>query len=262
MLLENIKKFFKKLRSRLTPAVALVVTVVLCVAALLVQYFKRPDSISPITIVGAVIVPFQEGLNDVGSFLFKTEQEQKQLSAATDKIRELTAEINRLKLENEQLKQLELENEELRKLLAAKERLTDYEMQEATIIASKAVNAFHRFTVNKGSSDGIKVDMNVITADGLVGIVTEVGPNYSVVMSIIEDGASVSLMTRDSHKNCMAYGAYSLIGSSEMKITNALSSIDFVTDNTLVTSYISDKYLPGLMVGSVKSMSVNSDGLT
>lgn len=135
-------------------------------------------------------------------------------------------------------------------------------MQEASVIGSKAVNAFHRFTVNKGSAQGIKVDMNVITADGLVGIVTEVGPNYSVVTSIIEDGMNVSVMTRDSHKNCMSLGAYSLIGAQEMKIQNALSSIDFTADNVLVTGYISDKFLPGLVVGYAKNMMMNTDGLT
>lgn len=76
MLTEKLKKFFLKVKSRCTSAVALVLTVVLCVASLLIQYFRRADSLSPLTIIGAVIVPFQEGLNDVGGYLFKSEQDR------------------------------------------------------------------------------------------------------------------------------------------------------------------------------------------
>lgn len=73
MIFENIKNFFKKLKSHLTSTVALIVVVVLCAASLMFQYFSREDAVSPLTLVGAVIVPFQEGVNEIGRFLFTSE---------------------------------------------------------------------------------------------------------------------------------------------------------------------------------------------
>ena len=55
-------------------------------------------------------------------------------------------------------------------------------------------NWFSTFTIDKGSKDGIAADMNVMAGSGLVGIVTEVGPTWAKVRSIIDDSSNVSAM--------------------------------------------------------------------
>ncbi|MBR6322291.1 MAG: rod shape-determining protein MreC, partial [Lachnospiraceae bacterium] len=154
------------------------------------------------------------------------------------------------------------ENEEFRSLLRAKARLSMYEMEEAKIIGSDGVNCFNRFTINKGTIDGIKADMNVINSDGLVGIVTSVGLNYAVVTAIIEDNTSVSAMTRYGHSNCIVKGDLSQSGEGRLLLTNALADFDTERDNALVTSSISDKYLQGLLIGYAEDVKLNADQLT
>lgn len=262
VIFDSIKKFFKNLKSHVTSGVAFLLVVVFCVTTLTIQYFGREDAISPLTLVGAVIVPFQEGINEIGGFLFKSEEERINLNEAREKIEALQKENDELKRKNEELNALALENGELREILGAKERLTNYEMTEASVIGNDGVNSFRRFTVNKGSMDGIKVNMNVITSKGLVGIVTKTGLNYSIVTSIIEDGTNVSVMTKNGHENCIVTGDFSISGLSGLKLENALGNVDFSKDNTLITSYISDKYLPGLLVGYAEEVTDNADGLT
>ena len=262
VVLESIKNFFGKLKKHLNARIAFIAVAVLCVVSLMVQYFAREDSVSPLTIVGAVVVPFQEGINEIGGFLFKSEQDKLTLNEAKDKIAELQRENDDLRRKNDDLNTLALENEELRNLLGAKDRLKDYAMTEASVIGNDGVNAFRRFSINKGSMDGIKVNMNVITNGGLVGIVTHVGLNYSIVTSIIEDGVNVSVMTKNGHENCIVTGDFSLSGASKLRLENALNAVDFTEDSTLVTSFISDKFLPGLLVGYAEGLTENSDGLT
>ena len=259
---ERLKNIFLKIKSRLTSRVALIAVCVLCIASLLYRYWSYEDSVSPAQIAGAVIVPFQEGLNEIGAFLFRSEEDRLSLSEAREQISDLKKQNAELRRENSELNELALENERLRRLLDMKTRLADYEMTEASVIGNDGVNMFVRFTLNKGSMDGIQVNMNVINDQGLVGIITAVGPNYSVCTAIIEDGTNVSAMTKNDHLNLIVTGDLSTSGVSEMRFGSALLEIDLQEDSTLVTSFISDRYLPGLLIGYAESVKPNEDGLT
>ena len=68
-------------------------------------------------------------------------------------------------------------------------------------------NWFNTFTIDKGSNDGIEVDMNVMAGSGLVGIVTDVGPNYAKVTSIINDTSKVSGMVTTTSDNLIVSGS-------------------------------------------------------
>ena len=260
---DSIKYFWNThIKGRLSATAALVIVVSLCLISLGYQYFRREDSLSISAIAGAVVVPFQEGVNSVGSFLFSKESQRLDLESARKRIEELEQENTLLKIEQEKNKDLVSENENLRSLLRAKERLSGYSMIEATVIGSENVNVFRRFTINRGSTDGIKVNMNVINGEGLIGFVSGVGLNYAVVTCITEEGVNVSAMTRNSQKNCIVTGSLELLDQGLLKLENALASVDFDSDSTLVTSDISDKYLPGLLIGYVVENNVDAGNLT
>ena len=258
-----IKSFFREhvfrhIRARLV----LFITTGLCVVSLLYQYFSRPDAVSPLTIVGAVIVPFQEGANKIGGLLFKSEQDRRTLQEAREIAASLEKENDALKREIRELRSLAVDNEELRALLNARERYGDYEMIGATVIGNDGINVFNRFTINRGLKDGVRVNMNVIDENGLVGIVTRAGYNYAVVTAIIEDGMNVSAMTKNGHENCIVSGDLTLSGNDTMILTNVMADVDLSADSALVTSNISDRFLPGLLIGYVNSYETNPGGLT
>ena len=259
----SIKNFFQKHVFRhISAKLVLWIVTGLCVVSLLYQYFARPDSLSPLSIVGAVVIPFQEGANKVGGALFKNEQERLTLNEAREEVARLEKEKEALEIEVRELKSLAVDNEELRALLKARERYGDYEMIEATVIGNDGINCFERFTINRGTRDGIRVNMNVINQDGLVGIVSKVGLNYAVVTSIIEDGINVSAMTKNGHENCIVSGDLSQSGKDTLLFSNMLSDVDLNSDSSLVTSNISDRFLPELLIGYVSESEMNAGGLT
>ncbi|MBR5739406.1 MAG: rod shape-determining protein MreC [Lachnospiraceae bacterium] len=260
---ESIKKFFKNLIHRLSSKAALFIVIGLCLAALFLQYFKRDDAISLLSVAGAVVVPFQEGVNEVGRFLFERESDRLSLQEANARIKELEDENAALRREIDGYHSVAKRNAELRKLLNAKMEYDFYDVSAASVIGNDGINIFGRFTINQGSSDGIEKDMNVINGDGaLIGIVSFVGLNYSIVTSIIENGVSISAMTLNGNENCIVTGNLSDSGASLLRLENALVDVDFSKDSALVTSNISDKYLPGLKIGYVTDVTVNADGLT
>ena len=225
--------------------------IALCVASLIYQYFSREDAYPVSSLAFSAIVPFQQGVNSIGGFLFDRETARMELSEAKQRIEELEEENRLLKIREDRNQDLIRENEDLRALVRAKERLSDYEMLEASVIGSENADIFRRFTIDRGTLDGIAVNMNVINGDGLIGYISQAGLNYSVVTCITEDDISVSAMTRNGKKHCIVTGDLELSREGMLKMENAPVTVDLGTDQTLVTSNISDKYLPGLLIGYV-----------
>ena len=170
----------------------LLILTVVCVAAMITSFTLNISGGPLNAVAGYVFVPMQRGINTVGAWITEKADNLKNLSdvmaendALKKQVDELTSELNTNNLE-----QYELEN--LRELLALDQKYPSYEKVAANVIGKSSGNWFSYFTIDKGTDDGIEVDMNVIAGSGLVGIVTDVGPNYAKVTSIINDTAQVS----------------------------------------------------------------------
>ena len=132
------------------------------------------------------------------------------------------------------------------------------------MIGKDSGNWFNTFIIDKGSKDGIEKDMNVIAGSGLVGIVTDVAPNYAKVKSIIDDTSSVSGMDLATSDNCIIRGNLQMMNENqEIELSDLKDTDDQVqAGDQIVTSYISDKYLQGILIGYIKDVSVDSNNLT
>lgn len=216
------------------------------------------------TVAGYVFIPMQDGINNIGSFLsdksndFKTLNEVLEENEQLQKqVADLTTQLNTTKLER-----YELEN--YRDLLALDEKYPSYEKIAANIIAKDSGNWFSTFTINRGTNHGVKVGMNVISGSGLVGIVTDVGPNYAKVRSIIDDSNNVSVMTSSTGDNFTVSGDLQLMNESKMIRFSGLKDENDAIQigEPIVTSYVSDMYQQGILVGYVTSISQDSNSLT
>ena len=124
-------------------------------------------------------------------------------------------------------------------------------------------NWYSTFTINRGSEDGILVDQNVIAGSGLVGIVTEVGAHWATVRSIIDDSSNVSAMVLSTSDRCIVSGDLSLMSDNQIRFGQMENNDNTVSvGDQIVTSYISDKYLQGILIGYVSEVTVDSNNLT
>ena len=212
--------------------------------------------------VGTVIVPMQKGLNSIGSWISSKVEDSKTIKELQEENEALSLQVDTLKSQISSMESNLNELDELRSLLKLKESYPNYNMVGARIISSDAGNWYDTFTIDKGSSDGIQVDMNVIADNGLVGIVIETGINHSKVRAITDDSSSVSAMDAISEDQCIVNG------SLEQKDTGLLD-VELIRDesgiedgNEIVTSYLSDKYLPGLTIGYISNVTEDTSTLT
>lgn len=215
-------------------------------------------------IAGYVLVPMQKGINDAGNWISDKANEFKTLSEVLEENRKLQEQVDELTVELNTTKLEAYELDNLRELLELDAKYPSYEKVAACVIAGDSSNWFDSFTIDKGSNDGIEVGMNVIAGSGLVGIVTDVGPTYAKVRSIVSDSSNVSAMvttTGDNFKvsgNLKTMNEDQVITFSELRDKNNEAEIG----TPVVTSYVSDQYQQGILIGYISSIETNSNNLT
>lgn len=213
--------------------------------------------------VGYVLVPLQTGINAVGGSIYSEASKIKELSTALEDKEKLQARVDELTEENTRLRAEQEELSRLRKLYELDEQYMQYQKVGARIIAKDTGEWFHVFRINKGSDDGIREGMNVIAGGGLVGIVTDVGANYATVRSIIDDSSQVSAMAQQSGDTCIVSGDLRLFKEGRLRLSYMEKDDDVKDGDMIVTSNISGKFLPGILIGYATDITVDyHDNLT
>ena len=215
------------------------------------------------TAVGYVLVPIQSGVNRVGGGLYNELSSVGKLKTALAENETLKTRVDELTEENTRLRSEQFELERLRSLYELDQEYMQYQKIGARIIAKDSGSWFSVFRIDKGSDDGIKEDMNVIAGGGLVGIVTDVGANYATVRSIIDDSSRVSAMAQQSGDSCIVAGDLQLFKEGRLKLSYMEKDDDIKDGDMIVTSNISGKFLPGILVGYATDITVDyNDNLT
>lgn len=211
-----------------------------------------------------VFVPMEKGIDAVSERISLSKEQTVTLNELKKENETLKAEVERLSSELSGVALQQGELKELRSLMALKNTYNQYETTGAYIIGTGATNWFNTFIIDKGSADGIKENMNVLAGEGLVGIVTKVGKNHSTVRAIIDDSSNVSATVSKTGDNFIVSGSLqSMTESGMIEFSNLEDSDDKVKiGDTLVTSSISDKYVPGILIGYITSISEDANGLT
>ena len=241
----------------------LFILTVLCTVMMLVTFgtdvFNRPLNV----VVGYVIVPFQQGIEKVGGWLSNRSEELVQIRTLLDENARLKEELAALMEENPLLQQDKYELNKLRELFELDGQYAEYNKVGARIIGRDSGNWYSSFLIDKGEDDGLEVDMNVIAQGGLVGRITSVGPGWARVTSIISDNVHVSAMTLSTEDNMTVTGDLRLMAEGCITFSQLVDGQDSVREgDKVVTSNISDKYLPNILIGYIRTISKDANNLT
>ena len=235
----------------------------LCVLLMAITFMTDIFSGTLAEISSYVTIPFQKGISETGTYLSNRSDELVQIRDLMQQNKELQQQIDELTIENNNLTQEKYELNNLRSLYKLDQEYADYQKTGAKVIGKNSGNWFQSFTIDKGTKDGIKLNMNVMAESGLVGIVTEVGYNWARVTSIIDDSSNVSGMTLATGDNMIVSGNLELMSQNKISFSKLIDSNDQVKEgDKVVTSNISDKYLPGLLIGYITSIESDSNNLT
>ena len=251
-----------KKQSSLSSKYWLLIIAAICV--LLLGIGRITDHGGPLRfLANYTIIPMQKGISYVGMWMNDVSDNFETLSELREKNEELQTKVDELTIDNTRLRQEQYELERLRELYKLDENYSDYKKVGAHVIANNGSNWFTDFTIDKGSKDGIKVDCNVLAGSGLVGIVTEVGPNYAKVRSVIDDSSNISAMILSTSDTCIVRGDITLSSDGRIRFEKLKNNENEIkVGEQVVTSHVSDRFLQGLFIGYISEITVDSNNLT
>ena len=251
-----------KNQSSLSSKYWLLILAAICIILLGIERFS--DGGGPLRfIANYTVIPMQKGISYVGRFMSDVSGNFETLEDVKKENKELQSKVDELTIDNTRLRQEQYELERLRELYKLDQNYSDYEKIGAHVIANNGSNWFNDFTIDKGSNDGVQVNSNVLAGSGLAGIVTEVGPDYSRVRSIIDDSSNISAMMLSTSDTCVVRGDLELMADGRIrfeKLANNENEIE--VGEQVVTSHVSNRFLQGLFIGYVSEIEVDANNLT
>lgn len=239
------------------------VMTILCIGLIALSLTSR-FSFAPVrSALGYVIVPFQNGINVVGDWLTEQKNGFQSMKDLARENEELQAQVDELEAKNSTLVQDQEEVDRLRTLYNLDQDYSEYDKVAAQVIGKDAGNWYNTFIINRGSEDGIGVDMNVIAGAGLAGIITEVGPHWATVRSIIDDTSNVSATVTSISQNCIVTGDLEMMDEGKIRFIQLTDREDQVQEgDKVVTSSVSSKFLRGILIGYISDVETDSNNLT
>lgn len=150
----------------------------------------------------------------------------------------LKTQINDMYYELLDMEVLSRDNDNLREMLAIDESYSHYTKIYANVILHSLDNYNNTLVINKGNKAGIKIKQTVITADGLVGYISNVSDYTSIVTTVLDTSSAISVQISSINKLAMAKGDYDLINSNQMKLINIPIDTEVAINEKVYTSGI------------------------
>lgn len=246
-----------------SPKLLLIFLSAICGILLTVSVMYK-DVVKPFTnVVAFVVVPMQNGINTVGGWAGDHLGDFRSMKQLKKENAELKERVEQLTEVNQRLEVNASEAGELAGLLKLDEEYKDYKKIGARVISKGSGNWYETFVINKGTKDGVEVDMNVLSGTGLVGIVEEAGINYAKVRSIMDDDTNVSARSAKSKDTCVVKGNSQMMQESgTIEVQYISKDAEMQNGEKLYTSHISSRYLPGLLIGTISDITMDSTNLT
>lgn len=239
--------------------------VLLVIAAILTAGLAIVSSLTsrtiPDLVIQGILTPFRAAgtaLTDTAQRYYSYTFRYEELEAENEILR---AQIAEMEDTARQAEVVNRENERLRNILNFNSTHEDYQEVDAYIISWDSTDWSSTLTVNRGSKAGIEENMCAITDNGeVVGLVTEVGENYSVIKTVLDSTLEISTNIATSGYNGMVKGGY-ISGSETLLRMDYLPSSSIIRNNDQVVTSGSTVYPRGLIVGYVVDAGFEDTGV-
>jgi len=206
-------------------------------------------------IAGEIIAPVQKVIYSATSYVYNSVSQIKERRELRTNYQNLKERVAYLEKELLRMNELEKQNQRLRKLLDFATEREEFVVTGARVTGKDPGNWFEVFTIDKGKNHGISVNMAVVTEQGLVGRVIEVGSNWSKVQSIIDGRSSVSGIIERTRDNGVVKGN-NLFGFEDGTCSMIYLPLDseIVEGDKVITSGLGDILPKGIYIGEVKEV--------
>ena len=219
--------------------------------------------ISPIgSLVNIITKPIQSGISNVTEYFSDRADRALRYDEMEKENEKLREELSVVKQALRKREAQARENEQLRAALAMRERDSSFVFEAAEIVAKNADNWTRSFTINKGSSAGIAPDNCVITADGMVGYVSEVGATWATVTAITDTTMEASAIASRTRDVASAEGDFELMSRGLFRLSYLPRNTELLAGDIIETSGVGGLFPKGIVLGTVEEVKNESHGIS
>lgn len=206
--------------------------------------------------IGTVTTPIQTLARTVSNSIVSGVRDLFNTTDADKENEQLKAKVAELEVAVSSYEEMRLENERLKELVNYAGTIENMEYVTATVIANSNTVWFDMFTLNAGRSSGIEPGCPVVTGDGLVGVVTDVGSTWCKVRSVIDSQSSIGVLVERTRDNGFIRGTLTTgSGSDELELYFLPSGSDLIPGDVIVTNGLGSSQIPkGIAVGTVSEV--------
>ena len=233
-------------RNKKSGALGIIITIIILI---LVVIFSNNDNNTSFVenFASKLVMPIQNGLT-----YLKNKMLQRIYGISFEKNKDLEQSLR-------ELENIKTENETLKEYLGLTEKYSGYKTIPGDVINKDISNYSKTITLNIGSKDGVKVDMTVISEEGLVGHVISVTESTAKVQTISDPGSSVSAMMSTTKDSIVCKGT--LENKSMLKAMYIPTEASVIQGDTIQTSGLGGIYPKGIKIGTIKKV-VDTENLT
>ena len=181
-------------------------------------------------------------------------------AAEIEALRQRVAELERDAIAGQDAQR---ENERMKDLLGLAEARPELQYRDAAVVRRSSSNWSSNLTIDRGTSSGVEVNDCVIDQYGyLIGVVTEAGLNSSLVTTILDPTLKLGGRVARTDEDAILEGSFTLMLDGLVRLSFVSEDSKLVTGDQVTTSGLGGVYPPGLVVGSVRTLCVEEDGIS
>jgi len=240
-------------RARRTQGGVLRPFALLVVVSLLLLGLRNTDVVrGSSTFLTQLLVPVQEVLAGVGAAGDRFASAIAEIDRLRDDNARLQTENDRLTLDNVRLREQAIAGQQAERLLTL-QRNVPFESVPAPVIARDPAGVLHSIVLGIGSDDGVKTGHVVLSDQGLVGRVSEVGTNYSKVLLVTDSSSVVSAPVQGSRATGIVRGQFgdALIMDWLLQTEPVKEGDVVITAGLGIGNELRSLYPKGLVIGKI-----------
>ena len=183
-----------------------------------------------------------------------------QMEQTNEELRHRVSELEKLEREYQDAIR---EKERLEDLLGLAEERPEFTYEDAQVTRRTTSNWESNLTIDQGSADGVEADDCVIDQYGnLVGIVTEVGSNWSLVATVLDPSVELGGRVARTDDDAILEGNFTLMLEGQLKLSYLPEDTQLVSGDQVITSGLGGVYPAGLVVGEITGLFTEADGVS
>lgn len=203
----------------------------------------------------SALVPVERSISGVGNAVSSFTEAVSQIQELREKNAALQHDVDQLTLENIRLREAAIAAEQA-SILGETAKTLPYETIAAPVIGKDPSGILHTVMLGAGTDQGVRVGHVVMSEQGLVGRVTEVGPSYSKVLLLTDPASTVSAIVQDSRSTGIVRGQYGdtlvmdwILQTDEVEVGDVVITAGLTQGNDLRSLFPK-----GLPIGTVVAM--------